>query len=183
MQSLQDIANFNAGGTGNFGPGSTRRRANFLSGEIAQCPQCHSVDQLSRAVQWRNLSAVAGRSHQSASSDHRLYGLRSDIQDTNMATASASLSLNQTALQADFAGHLHAERNFSAELSPARQTTGEARLPACSAGPIRPRHESLDVSAFPNRLAPARRRRHVGRRRFLRHRRAAEARRATTWSA
>ena len=100
MQTLQDIANFNAGANGNFGSQLTSAQTTFLTSEI---PNAQAASQ--------NINNVSGSNGevyqvlQSAQTQQQtmstLYqGFASDIQDVDMATASTNLSENQTALQA-----------------------------------------------------------------------------------
>ena len=100
MQSLQDIANFNAGPNGNFGTQLTSTQSTFLSSEI---PNAQTATQTIN-----NASGSNGEVYQqlqsaitSQQSMSTLYqGFASDIQNVDMATASTNLSENQTALQA-----------------------------------------------------------------------------------
>ena len=100
MQTLQDIANFNAGANGNFSSQLTSAQTTFLTSEI---PNAQAASQ--------NINNVSGSNGevyqelQSAQTQQQtmstLYqGFASDIQDVDMATASTNLSENQTALQA-----------------------------------------------------------------------------------
>jgi flagellar hook-associated protein 3 FlgL len=102
MQSLKDIATFDAGGTGNFSGSLNLSQAQntFLSGEI---PTLGTV-----GVNLNNVTAQNGFAYnqlQNATSQQgalsTLYsGFVSNLQDTNIADAATQLSLNQTALQA-----------------------------------------------------------------------------------
>ena len=102
MQEIQNIANFDAGGTGNFSGSTNLSQAqnNFLTGEIS------AVNTVSTNL--NNVTAQNGDAYnalQSAASQQSdmstLYsGFISNIQDTNMANAATQLQLNQTALQA-----------------------------------------------------------------------------------
>jgi flagellar hook-associated protein 3 FlgL len=100
MQSLQDIANFNAGANGNFGTQLTSAQSTFLSGEIANAQTA--------AQTINNASGSNGEVYQqlqsaitSQTSMSTLYqGFASDIQNVDMAQASTNLSENQSALQA-----------------------------------------------------------------------------------
>jgi flagellar hook-associated protein 3 FlgL len=102
MQAIQDIANFDAGGSGNF-TGSTslsQPQNSFLTGEIS------SINSVATSL--NNVMASNGGAYnqlQSAASQQSdmstLYsGFISNIQDTNLADAATQLQLNQTALQA-----------------------------------------------------------------------------------
>jgi flagellar hook-associated protein 3 FlgL len=100
LQSLQDVANFNAGANGNFGATLNSTQANFLSGEIANARNAaQSINDTTgtNGETYQQLQAVV-TNQQSLTTVYT--GFVSDIQDVNMATASANLSLNQTALQA-----------------------------------------------------------------------------------
>ena len=102
MQSLKDIAAFDAGGTGNFSASAnlTQAQNTFLSGEI---PSLSTV-----GIDLNNVTAQNGFAYnqlQNAASQQgalsTLYaGFVSNLQDTDMADAATQLSLNQTALQA-----------------------------------------------------------------------------------
>ena len=100
MQSLQDIANFNAGANGNFGTQLTSTQSTFLTGEIANAQTA--------AQTINNASGSNGEVYQqlqsaitSQTSMSTLYqGFASDIQNVDMAQASTNLSENQSALQA-----------------------------------------------------------------------------------
>jgi flagellar hook-associated protein 3 FlgL len=98
MQSLQDIANSNAGSS--FGTQLTSAQSTFLSGEI--------VNAQTAAQTINNASGSNGEVYQqlqsaitSQTSMSTLYqGFASDIQNVDMAQASTNLSENQSALQA-----------------------------------------------------------------------------------
>jgi flagellar hook-associated protein 3 FlgL len=102
MQSLKDIATFDAGGSGNFSGSTNLSQAQntFLTGEI---PTLGTVD-----TNLNNVTAQNGFAYnqlQNATTQQgtlsTLYaGFVSNLQDTNMADAATQLSLNQTALQA-----------------------------------------------------------------------------------
>jgi flagellar hook-associated protein 3 FlgL len=102
MQALKDIANFDAGGSGDFSGSSSVSEAQntFLTGQIASLTGV--------ATNLNNITAANGGVYnqlQSAASQQKdmatLYsGFISNIQDTNLADAATQLQLNQTALQA-----------------------------------------------------------------------------------
>ena len=102
MQSLKDIAAFDAGGSGNFAgsPSMTQAQNTFLSAQIV------AVGSVNTSL--NNVTAQNGFAYnqlQNATAQQTdmttLYsGFVSKIQDTDMATAATQLSLNQTALQA-----------------------------------------------------------------------------------
>lgn len=102
MQALQDIANFDAGGSGNFSASTSLNQAqnNFLSGQINSltgvATNLNNVTAANGGI-YNQLQTAAG--HQKDMST--LYsGFISNIRDTNMADAATQLQLNQTALQA-----------------------------------------------------------------------------------
>lgn len=100
MQTLQDIANFNSGPSGNFGTQLTGAQSDFLTGEIQTARTAsQSLNEATGAngeVYQQLQSAVAQQ--QSMSTLYK--GFLSDIRDVDLATASSNLSQNQTALQA-----------------------------------------------------------------------------------
>jgi flagellar hook-associated protein 3 FlgL len=102
MQSLKDIAAFDAGGTGNFSATAnlTQAQTSYLTGAMATTT---SVDTALNSAVSAN-GYVANRlddaTTQQTSMDTLYKGFASNIQDTNMADAATQLSLNQTQLQA-----------------------------------------------------------------------------------
>jgi flagellar hook-associated protein 3 FlgL len=100
MQSIQDIANFNAGPSGTFGTQLTSAQSTFLSNEISSAQtatQTINDASGSNGEVFQQLQ-TAITSQQSMSTLYK--GFASDIQNVDMATASTNLSENQTALQA-----------------------------------------------------------------------------------
>jgi flagellar hook-associated protein 3 FlgL len=100
LQTIQDVANFNAGANGNFGEQLTDAQTTFLSGEI-QVAQTASqtVNQAagSNGEIYQQLKAAIS---QQQTMSNLYQGFASDIQDVDMAQASSNLSQNQSALQA-----------------------------------------------------------------------------------
>jgi flagellar hook-associated protein 3 FlgL len=100
MQTLKDVADFNAGSSGNFGSGLTQAQSSFLSGQIQSAT--------SAGTSINNLAAANGETYQQlqdASSSQQtmstMYkGFVSDIQDVDMGTAVTNLNQDQVALQA-----------------------------------------------------------------------------------
>src|SRR3954471_20184740 len=102
LQAIQDVANFDAGPSGNFTAATTLSAAqgNFLTGAIGSATTV--------ATSINNMTAANGNVYnrlqdavgQQTSMDTLYKGFISNIQDTNMATAATQLSLNTTALQA-----------------------------------------------------------------------------------
>ena len=100
MQSLQDIANFNAGASGNFGSQLTSAQTTFLTSEI---PNAQTASQTINSASGSNgevYQELQSAQTQQQSMSTLYQGFASDIQDVDMATASTNLSENQTALQA-----------------------------------------------------------------------------------
>lgn len=102
MQALQDISNFDAGGSGNFTGSANLSQAQntFLTGQISSLSGVATALNNATAANggiYNQLKSAA--SHQKDMST--LYsGFISNIQDTNLADAATQLQLNQTALQA-----------------------------------------------------------------------------------
>jgi len=100
LQSLKDIADFNAGPNGTFGQDLTSAQNDFLSSAI---PQITSVDQdlnntaAANGYTYNRLQDAIGR-QQSLSTLYK--GFASDLSDVDMATAVSNLNQNQVALQA-----------------------------------------------------------------------------------
>lgn len=100
MQTLADIANFNAGANGNFGSNLSSAQSSFLSGEIqtAQSASQTINDAVGNNGDVYQQLQNAVTQQQSMSTLYQ--GFVSDIQNVDMATASSNLSQNQVALQA-----------------------------------------------------------------------------------
>jgi flagellar hook-associated protein 3 FlgL len=102
MQSLADIANFDAGSNGNFAgtQNLTQAQNTFLTGAIAttttMAGNLNSVQAANGYVSNRLTDAAS----QQSSMETLYKNFASSIQDTNMADAATQLSLNQTQLQA-----------------------------------------------------------------------------------
>jgi flagellar hook-associated protein 3 FlgL len=102
MQSLKDIAAFDAGGSGNFSGSTNLSQAQntFLTGEI---PTLGTVDTNLNNVTAQNgfaYNQLKNATTQQGTLSTLYAGFVSNLQDTNMADAATQLSLNQTALQA-----------------------------------------------------------------------------------
>ncbi|MBW8708416.1 MAG: hypothetical protein JF627_03995, partial [Alphaproteobacteria bacterium] len=102
MQALKDIADFDAGGTGNFSATSnlTAAQNTFLTGTIAQATTVSTNLNASAAANGYVSNRLTDAQTQQASMNTLYKGFVSDIQDTDMAKAATQLSLNQTQLQA-----------------------------------------------------------------------------------
>jgi flagellar hook-associated protein 3 FlgL len=102
MQSLKDIAAFDAGSGGNFSNSSSLSAAqnSFLTGQIASVTAVASGINTATAQNGDVYNQLTNASSQQAAMNTLYSGFVSNIQDTNMADAATQLSLNQTALQA-----------------------------------------------------------------------------------
>jgi flagellar hook-associated protein 3 FlgL len=102
MQSLQDIVQFDAGGTGNFAASSSLSQAqnNFLTGAMGTATAVASGLNSTTAANGYVYNRLQDAQDQQTSMSNLYSGFISNIQDTNMADAATQLSLNQTALQA-----------------------------------------------------------------------------------
>jgi flagellar hook-associated protein 3 FlgL len=100
LQTLQDVANFNSGANGNFGSSLTSAQSGFLSNEIADVQT--AAQNINQAVgnNGEVYQQLQGAVTQQQSMTTLYKGFVSDVQDVDMATASANLSQNQVALQA-----------------------------------------------------------------------------------
>jgi len=102
MQALKDIADFDAGGGGNFNAASTLSAAQntFLSNAIAQVTAASTNLNATTASNGYVSNRLTDAQSQQDSLNTVYKKFTSDIQDTNMAEAATRLSLNQTQLQA-----------------------------------------------------------------------------------
>ena len=102
MQSLKDIATFDAGGTGNFSGSANLSQAQntFLSGQITSIGAVSTALNTVTAQNGDVYNQLQNATTQQSSMSTLYSGFVSNIQDTDMATAATQLSLNQTALQA-----------------------------------------------------------------------------------
>lgn len=103
MQSLKDIAGFDAGPDGDFDDtttGLTDAQNSFLSGQITTLTKVNSDLNTVTAQNGYAYDALQNAASQQSSMATLYSGFISQVQDTNMADAASQLSLNQTALQA-----------------------------------------------------------------------------------
>jgi flagellar hook-associated protein 3 FlgL len=102
MQSLKDIADFDATGSGNFNAATTLSAAQntFLTGAIGQATTVATDLNATAASNGYVSNRLTDAQTQQASMDTLYKRFTSDVQDTNMAEAATRLSLNQTQLQA-----------------------------------------------------------------------------------
>jgi flagellar hook-associated protein 3 FlgL len=102
MQMLKTVADFDAGGTGNFSatPNLTGAQQTFLSGAIAQATTVATALNATTAANGYVANRLSDAQDQQVQMNTLYKGFVSNIQDTNMAKAATQLSLNQTQLQA-----------------------------------------------------------------------------------
>jgi flagellar hook-associated protein 3 FlgL len=100
MQALKDIADFNAGPTGNFSANLSGPQNNFLTGAIAQVTNVATDLNASSAANGFVSNRLTDAQGQQTSMNTLYKSFVSNIQDTDMAKAATQLSLNQTQLQA-----------------------------------------------------------------------------------
>ncbi|HEX3754023.1 MAG TPA: flagellin [Rhizomicrobium sp.] len=102
MQALSDLAQFDAGTTGNFSATSnlTGPQTDYLSGAIASTSTVANDLSTTVAQNGYVYNRLTDAQTQQGSMSTLYSGFISNIQDTNMANAATQLSLNQTQLQA-----------------------------------------------------------------------------------
>jgi flagellar hook-associated protein 3 FlgL len=102
MQSLKDLAAFDAGGTGNFAGSAnlTQAQNSYLTGAIAGITSMTTDLNAKVAANGYVANRLTDAQTQQTSMDTLYKGFVSNIQDTNLADAATQLSLNQTQLQA-----------------------------------------------------------------------------------
>jgi len=102
MQTLKNIADFDASGAGNFNAATslTAAQSNFLTGTITQATTVYTDLNAATAANGYVSNRLTDAQTQQSSMDTLYKQFTSNIQDTNMANAATQLSLNQTQLQA-----------------------------------------------------------------------------------
>jgi flagellar hook-associated protein 3 FlgL len=102
MQSLKDIAAFDAGGSGNFAGSQnlTAAQASYLDGAIASTAQVSSGLTAVTAANGYVANRLSDATTQQGTMDTLYSGFVDKVQNTDMATAATQLSLNQVQLQA-----------------------------------------------------------------------------------
>jgi flagellar hook-associated protein 3 FlgL len=100
LQSLKDVADFNAGPSGNFGTSLTTAQSNFLSGAISGATTAAQQVNNAAAANGAVYSQLQDASSTQQSMSTVYQGFVSDIQDVDMTTAVSNLNQNQVALQA-----------------------------------------------------------------------------------
>ncbi|HET7083751.1 MAG TPA: flagellin [Rhizomicrobium sp.] len=102
MQTLKDIADFDASGSGNFNSATslTAAQSGFLTNTIGQATTVYTNLNAATAANGYVSNRLTDAQTQQTSMTTLYKQFTSDIQDTNMANAATQLSLNQTQLQA-----------------------------------------------------------------------------------
>jgi flagellar hook-associated protein 3 FlgL len=102
MQSLKDIATFDAGPSGNFSgsPNLSQAQNNFLTGQITSTGTMADALTTVTAQNGSTFTRLQNATTQQGAMSTLYSGFIGNIQDTNMAQAATQLSLDQTALQA-----------------------------------------------------------------------------------
>jgi flagellar hook-associated protein 3 FlgL len=102
MQALKDIADFDAGATGNLNAASSLNMAQntFLTGEISAANTVNQNLNEATAANGYVANQLSDAQAQQNQMNTLYKGFASNIQDTNMAQAATQLSLKQTQLQA-----------------------------------------------------------------------------------
>jgi len=102
MQALKDIADFDAGATGNLNAATslTSAQNTFLTNEISTANTVNNNLNQATAANGFVANQLSDAQSQQSSMDALYKGFASNIQDTDMARAATQLSLNQTQLQA-----------------------------------------------------------------------------------
>jgi len=102
MQALKDVADFDAGASGNFSTATslTSAQNTFLTNAIAQVTSVATDLNSTVAANGYVSNRLTDAQAQQTSTNTLYKGFVSNIQDTNMAKAATQLSLNQVQLQA-----------------------------------------------------------------------------------
>jgi flagellar hook-associated protein 3 FlgL len=100
LQTFQDLAQFNNGPNGNFGPGLTTAQSTFLTGELPTAISAEQSVNNSAATNGNAYSQLQDAQTQQQSLSTLYSGFVSNLRDVDMSTAITQLNQNQTALQA-----------------------------------------------------------------------------------
>lgn len=100
MQTLQDIAQFNAGASGNMTSGLTQAQASFLTSELPTAIAANQSLNTAAAANGFTFNQLQDAVTQQQSLSTLYKGFVSDIQDVDMGKAITNLNQNQVALQA-----------------------------------------------------------------------------------
>jgi flagellar hook-associated protein 3 FlgL len=100
MQALQDVAQFNAGPSGNMQTGLTQAQATFLTSELPTSIAANQALNTATASNGFVFNQLQDAVTQQQSLSTLYKGFVSDIQDVDMGKAITNLNQNQVALQA-----------------------------------------------------------------------------------
>lgn len=100
MQTLKDLADFNAGTNGNFSTGLTDAQSSFLSGEIQTATTAATQINNAAAANGNINSQLTDASDNQKTMSTLFGGFVSNIEEVDMPTAITQLNQNQVALQA-----------------------------------------------------------------------------------
>jgi flagellar hook-associated protein 3 FlgL len=100
LQSLKDVADFNAGPDGSFGTTVTSAQSTFLSGAIQSATTAAQTVNTAAAANGAAYNELQSASTTQQAMSTMYQGFVSDIQNVDMSTAVANLNQNQVALQA-----------------------------------------------------------------------------------
>ncbi|HEY7978878.1 MAG TPA: flagellin [Rhizomicrobium sp.] len=100
MQTLKDLADFNAGSNGNFSTGLTDTQSSFLSGEIQTATTAATQINDAAAANGNINSQLTDASANQKTMSTLFGGFVSNIEEVDMPTAITQLNQNQVALQA-----------------------------------------------------------------------------------
>jgi flagellar hook-associated protein 3 FlgL len=100
MQTLKDIATFNAGPTGGFSAELTGAQASFLSGEVSTAESATRSLNLATASNGNTYGRLTDAADQQDAMATLYKGFVSNIEDVDMGTAITNLNQSQVALQA-----------------------------------------------------------------------------------
>lgn len=100
MQTLKDIATFNAGPTGSFSATMTGAQTAFLTGELPAAKSASASLNLASASNGTTYNRLTDAADQQDALSTLYKGFVSDIEDVDMGTAITQLNQNQVALQA-----------------------------------------------------------------------------------
>jgi flagellin-like hook-associated protein FlgL len=100
MQTLKDLATFDAGPTGGLSATLTSAQQTFLSGEMPVAASASSGLNVSTAANGYVYNRLGEAADQQTALSTLYKGFVSNIEDVDMGTAITQLNENQTALQA-----------------------------------------------------------------------------------
>lgn len=100
MQTLKDIADYNAGSDGNFGTSLDSTQSSFLSGEIQSATVAATQINNAAAANGEVYNQLQQASDTQATMSNLFKGFVSNIEDVDMPSAITRLNQEQTALQA-----------------------------------------------------------------------------------